>query len=508
MFIKYYYSKGHKYARLLEAKRDKNGARYDIVHCQLGRVINEEEGIFKNKERGVFKYNLSAGFSDIVDPQVYIEHTFGSKIELILDFGPEYVFVEALKREGIWDVFMATMPGKSDTLTSLLLHNMLWTEACQFAEDFWRTSYARIAFPNAKLKSQRISEFLTELGDEAVFRRFFDTYLGYVISKSKTSKRSIIVDSTGLQNDCHMDLTAVNIHNGVRSNEVRLIFAMDRTTGYPLYFRYVKGNILDVNSLANTIVDLNQYGIDVNHCILDAGYYSSDNMEDLNHLKIPYLLRLRAGNKIYDGLIEEHIDGLDTYKHRVIYGNRVVFIKRVPIDFHGGEAFAYVSIDHAVQTDERRKIFMKNPSYFKSDAEREEKLRKSGAFILISKQEVGVDEILPLYYSRQAVEQAFDFGKNYANLLPLRTHNEATFRGHLMISFMVTVSIMTINRLFIAAHPKAKNKKTLSFTQARSCLRQMKCQVYDNLVSVAEPDRKSNEVLKALKINYVRSIAR
>ena len=152
MFIKYYYSKGHKYARLLEAKRDKKGARYDIVHCQLGRVINEEERIFKNRERGVFKYNLNMGFSDIVDPQIYMEHTFGSKIELILDCGPEYVFVEALKKEGIWDVFLATMPEKSDTLAALVLHNMLWTEACQFAEDFWRTSYARIAFPNAKLK--------------------------------------------------------------------------------------------------------------------------------------------------------------------------------------------------------------------------------------------------------------------------------------------------------------------------------------------------------------------
>jgi hypothetical protein len=217
-------------------------------------VINEEEGIFKNEERGVFKYKLNVGFSDIEDPQVYMEQTYGSKIELILDFGPEYVFVEALRKEGIWDVFLSTMPEKSDTLMALVLHNMLWTEACQFAEDFWRTSYARIAFPNAKLKSQSISELFTELGDEAVFRSFFDIYLGYVISKSQTSKRSIIVDSTGLQNDCHMDLTAVNIHNGVRSNEVRLILAMDRTTGYPLYFRYVKGNILDVNSLANTVI--------------------------------------------------------------------------------------------------------------------------------------------------------------------------------------------------------------------------------------------------------------
>jgi hypothetical protein len=508
LFVKYYRSGGYKYARLLEAKRDENGERYDIVHDQLGRVVNEDEGIFKNRARGVYKFSLDEGYRDIGTPEAYLEQTYGSKIELILDFGSEYVFAEALRKEGIWDVFSSIMPEKSDTLMALVLHSMLWTEARQFAEDFWRTSYARIAFPNARLKSQRISEFLAELGDEAIFRRFFDAYLGYVISKSKTTKHSIIVDSTGLQNAGHMDLTAVNVHNGVVSNEIRLILVMDRTTGYPLYFRYVKGNILDVNSLANTIAALKQYGVEVDHCILDAGYYCGDNISDMDIEEIPYLLRLRAGNNTYDSLIAEHVGGLDTYENRVIYGNRVIFLKCVPVNFHGSQAFAYVSIDHAVQADERRKIFMKKPSEFKSDADREEQLRTSGAFILISKLKVSVDEILPLYYSRQAVEQAFDFGKNYANLLPLRIHSEETLRGHLLVSFMATVSIMTIDRLFTAAHPRAKNKRTLNFIQARSCLRQMKCQVFDDCISVVEPDRKSNDVLKALKVSYVNTIAR
>ena len=508
MFIKYYLSGGHKYARLLEAKRDENGERYDIVHDQLGRVVSEKEGIFKNRERGVYKYSLGERYGDIEDTEGHLEQTYGSKVELVLDFGPEYVFAEALRKEGIWGVFASTLPEKTDTLMALVLHSMLWTEARQFAEDFWRTSYARIAFPNARLKSQRISEFLAELGDEAVYRGFFDTYLGYVIGRSKTSKHSIIVDSTGLPNAGHMDLTAVNVHNGVVSSEIRLILVMDRTTGYPLYFRYVKGNILDVSSLANTIAALKQYGVDVDHCILDAGYYCGDNISDMDFGGIPYLLRLRAGNNTYDSLIAKHVDGLDTYENRVIYGNRVIFVKCVPIDFHGSQAFAYVSIDHAVQSDERRKIFMKKTSEFKSDADRDEKLRTSGVFILISKLMVSVEEILPLYYSRQAVEQAFDFGKNYANLLPLRIHSEETLRGHLLVSFMATVSIMTIDRLFAAANPRAKNKRTLNFIQARSCLRQMKCQVFDDRISVVEPDRKSNDVLKALKVDYVNTIAR
>ena len=96
MYIKYYYSRGHKYARLLEARRDENGEKYDVVHCQLGRVIDEKKGIFKSKTLGAFKYSLSEGFCDIEDPKLYIEQTYGSKLDLILDFGPEYVFTEVL----------------------------------------------------------------------------------------------------------------------------------------------------------------------------------------------------------------------------------------------------------------------------------------------------------------------------------------------------------------------------------------------------------------------------
>jgi transposase len=349
---------------------------------------------------------------------------------------------------------------------------------------------------------------MAKLGDEAVYRGFFKTYLAHVARKAKTSKHSILIDSTGLPNESHMEMTAANVHNGVRSNEIRLILAVDRKTGYPLFFRYVKGNVLDVSSLANTMTELAQCGVEVDHCILDAGYYCGDNIDDLHYWEIPYLFRLRAGNLTYKGLVKSHVDGLDTYDNRTIYGNRVVFIKQVPIEFHGGKAFAYVAIDHDVQAAERRSIYNKPPSEFGSVADRDEQLRNSGVFILISKRPVDENEILPLYYSRQAIEQTFDFGKNYANLLPLRTHSEETFRGHLLISFMATVSIMAIDKMFTMAHPRAKNKKPINFIQARSNLRQMKCRVYDDYVYVTEPDRKSNDILKALRINCDLSIKR
>ncbi|OLU36877.1 hypothetical protein, partial [Ileibacterium valens] len=48
-----------------------------------------------------------------------------------------------------------------------------------------------------------------------------------------------------------------------------------------------------------------------------------------------------------------------------------------------------------------------------------EKLESEGFFILASSNELAIEEILPVYYTRQQVEQTFDIGKNYTGLLPV-----------------------------------------------------------------------------------------
>ena len=90
----------------------------------------------------------------------------------------------------------------------------------------------------------------------------------------------VLVDSTGLPNDIHMPVTAVNNHIGVISNEARLILVVDRKSGLPLYFRYMAGNIIEVSTLETTLTELKASGFDVDYAIVDAGYYSEENIKE------------------------------------------------------------------------------------------------------------------------------------------------------------------------------------------------------------------------------------
>jgi transposase len=83
------------------------------------------------------------------------------------------------------------------------------------------------------------------------------------------------------------------------------------------------------------------------------------------------------------------------------------------------------------------------------------KMAQLGLFVIISSENLPTSEILPLYYTRQQVEQVFDVSKNNADILPIRVQNEDTFRGHLILAFLATVVIQKLQRDIITKRKKS-----------------------------------------------------
>ncbi len=62
-----------------------------------------------------------------------------------------------------------------------------------------------------------------------------------------------------------------------------------------------------------------------------------------------------------------------------------------------------------------------------------------GVFVILSSRKIAVNKILPTYYTRQQIEQVFDIGKNYADMLPLKSQSKDTFRRHLLLTFIACI---------------------------------------------------------------------
>jgi len=496
-FIHYEVKNGVEYASVYTPRRVEGKKVNDPEY--LGRVIDKAKGVYRSRSRGDFTYSLEAGFGDVDTPSGTVREE-----QLILDFGDAYILYEAMKKGSLYDVFCKLLPGQKDTLMSILSYKILGRCANRHAEDWWEGSYTRMLYPRAKLRSQRISEFYHKLGDEGVHRTFFTSYLEQVC---KSKRAGVLIDSTGMPNDIHFPLTAISTHNGVSSNEARLLLVVDRKSHMPLYFRYNAGNIVDVTTLRSTIAELEAFGIDTDYAIVDAGYCSKDNIQSLygddndSDKAIPFLTRIGTNLTLYKQLVADHSEDLLKSRHMLMQRDRLVSVKRVEIDLWGHKGYAYVGMDHARREDEilkYAKTALEDNTV--SHEEMDLTIKSKGSFVLISSEEIEPEDVLPLYYTRQVVEQVFDTSKNNTDLLPLRVHGEETFRGHLLLNFMATVVHLSINQLLKGTRYNTDGAFVI--------LRNQKCKVFDDCILPKETTKKMNEIYKQLNLKPVLKLVR
>jgi transposase len=383
-----------------------------------------------------------------------------------------------------------------DTLLSLVSFRLLETGASCYAQRWLEGSYARYLYPEARISSQRISEFLVRLGAEEVKRAFFDVYIPHLKGMPDLSE-NVLIDSTGLPNDIHFEYSKVNNHNGEVSREARLIYVVERGSGLPVYFRYVAGNIVDVSTLRTTINQLKVQGINVSHGILDAGYCSKKNFEALKTHGIPFLTRLPS-NAVGKDLIKKHGGDLCSKKYTLKYGDRLICMKRVEAQVYDQNCHVYIALDVDVMQDEQKRYLEKSVEAAKTGKSMtDEAMKRLGCFVMVSSEKLEVSEVLPLYYMRQSIEQTFDFAKNDVDLVPLRTHTEETFRGHLLLCFMSTVALITVKR-YLATRKKLKS---MCAKMALKDMRFIKCDIFGRTLVMTEANKNANLIINELKLD-------
>jgi hypothetical protein len=487
-FIDIHYSGKYRYGYLCTPARE-NGKKVNNP-IYLGRVINEAEGRFRNKERGEYIFTLENGFSEALpDPQASIKHAI-AKGGLV--FGHVHCVDALLERTGLLKLFRETETSSPDTLLALIMHRLLDCYADSHAISFYQQTYSCVLYPKARMSSQSISKYLVKLGSEAIRRDFHRRYLSMMYPDNKPV--GILIDSTGLPSDIDLALTAISNHGGESVNGIRLIYVVDRESMGPIYFRAIPGNVVDVVTLKGTIDELKALNVNIGHAVLDAGYNSAGNIEELYSLGINFMTRLISNRDLYKELLANNCDTIMRAKNRVLYNQRPLFMTMNKVALpNKREAYAYIGVDCAKRADAQRQLAQKeDPKAPLSDDEYDKRYKQAGMFVMISSIEMDTRDVLPYYYSRQTIEQIFDTSKNYAKLLPLGVQTLEGFYGHLLLSFMTTIVYLKLMAVF-----RGTKFNPIDFMAE---LRGLSCVVYEDHLQIFEPTAKQKEILKILKI--------
>ncbi|HIU84243.1 MAG TPA: hypothetical protein IAC66_02595 [Candidatus Aphodousia gallistercoris] len=443
-----------RYATVMRTIRDGNETRKEMI-VYLGRELDEKQGIYKNKARGIFTYNLKTNKYDSA-PASFVDvcKRKNAREELIVNFGDAFLFDSLIHKFGISTAIDAIGYGNTDSLYGLLLYYMLCHRSNN-AQTWYEGSYARFLYPKANLSSQRISDLLAGIGREDSYQRFFGAYLP-LLGEEVRQGANILIHSTGLPNSIQFPLTTVSNHNGQVSEEVRLIYVAQQGSRMSIYMRYVPGSIIDASTLVTTDKELKAVGVNTKFSILDAGYLTEAGMHELYRNKISFLTRCPTNRKAYKEVMVQHLPDLERAENLALesqghlFNGRQVYIKCVPVEnYFGMKLYAYVGKDRITAMLEGKK-YSRQVHSSRQHVDRKQfqaDLDNHGAFMILSTRRIKCEDLLSTYYVQQEVEQVFDITKNYASLLPLNVEKKETFRGHLLLTFMATVILQKLQSM-------------------------------------------------------------
>ncbi len=300
-FIRYKKFGNIEYAYEITAYWDRKEKKSRQHSKYLGIVVDKEAKIFKKKEKK--------------------QH---EEEKLILDFGDTYILNEFMKKTKIRDLLFKVFGEMTEYLLALIYYRLCYPSAMMYAKTWYQGSYARIISRDIDLSSQRISDFLKAIGEEHLQREYFKNHISLL---AKTNE-GIIIDATSMPNQIHFPFNIWGYNDGGIDKQIRFLFVIDKKSSLPLYFRYLPGNIVDVSSLTTTIEELNKYDIKSSFALVDAGFYSEDNVKKLYSDKIDFLTRLPAKRTLYKDLIKEAMPDIEAFKNAVKYGDRILFVKQ------------------------------------------------------------------------------------------------------------------------------------------------------------------------------------
>ncbi len=461
-FIRYQRYGNQEYAYEVTSYWDKDKQMSRQKTKYLGIVVDKEKRVFEKRLHNRFKENLILDFGDSFLLGKFIENKYGALLSRV--FGE-----------------------MAENLLALLTYRMCYGGAMMYANTWYKGSYARFQYKNADLSSQQISDFLSKIGEEGLYRSFFKEY----ISRVARSQYSIIIDTTSLPNQIHMPLTAWGLSGEEIDKQIRFLLVVDRGSSLPIYFRILPGNIIDVSSLINTTEELTHYGVKNSFVCTDAGFFSEDNINDMYKNNIDFLMRLPATKALYKEIIQTEVKDLESLSNGVKYGKRGLFIKQKEIELFGRKAYAHIILDPERKGRETKRLILQTVDEKGKNPDLDYDLMRRGVMVLVSSFQISKKDIVPTYYLRQRAETLFGFAKDDINILPLRVHREETLRGFLLLQFLALIIFAELKKAIGEEH---------TVEEVLLTMRNLKCKVYDKELVISELTKEQKEITKKLGV--------
>lgn len=437
------------------------------------------------------------------------------------DLELEKVLSGVVPGKEVWPILTLAM--NFATRPRALTHIQSWYEGTILSEDH----------PDLPLSSQSLSRLLSRIGEGTANLEFSRKLIEQI-----STCRTLVYDITSLSSYSQSISLLEYGYNrdGLDLPQINLSLIVDKDLGIPVMYDLYPGSIADVSTLKNTVKKMKAQGVRNYTLIMDRGFFSTDNIEEMVSADLSFIIPPTSSLKNVKEAISAIHKRIDDPDHLRLYEKEPLFVMPVSIDIGENRLDGYAFYDQKREQQERNTFYKRlydlmevlkskslkpwmNPSeVFRATAKRNAKfiewkaidgkfhvslrknavshaVNKMGKFILLYRGEFSWMECLSLYRSKDVVEKGFDVLKNDIELMPTNLRTNSSLRGYLFIAFIALILRMKLMRMMI----DAELNKRYSVEGLLTELEKIKIMVLPNGQKITtEISKKQREILDAL----------
>lgn len=308
-------------------------------------------------------------------------------------------------------------------IVSLSIIRLLYQTPIKNTGFFFEKSYLSEIYYDIKLGEKRTS---------ALYRKF-GTMREQSISYMKsffTKDDYILIDATNIVS--FSERIGIS-HIGYNTKQdydpqinLMLMFSSKKQT--PMYFRVIPGNIREVGALR---LSLDECGVENATIVADKGFFSEQNIQTLDSLKLQYIIPLRRSSEMidYSHIKEDKMEEFFTYQNRHIWHCK----------YRVGEKTVHLFHDTELRMREEKDYLTRihsHPETYSLAEFKTKKTRFGSIALFTNKNKNSSQEIYEDYKVRNQVETMIDAMKNTLMADSSNMQNEDAFNGWMLINFI------------------------------------------------------------------------
>jgi transposase len=393
------------------------------------------------------------------------------------DLELEEILAGVLPSKEVWPVLTLAM--NYAIRPRALTHIQSWYEGTILSE----------SHPDLPLSSQSLSRMLSRIGESTANLEFSRGLIQQI-----STRCTLVYDITSMSSySQNINLLEYGYNrDGLDLPQINLSLIVDKDLGIPVMYDLYPGSISDVTTLTNTIKKIEAQGVRNYTLIMDRGFFSTANIEEMISADLSFIIPPTSTLKNVKEAISSIHNSIDDPEHLKLYEKEPLFVMPVNIEVGENKLKGYAYYDQKREQQERNTFYKRlydlmevlkaknllpwmNPGeVFRETAKRDAKfiewkvsdgrfevslrknavshaINKMGKFILLYRGEFSWMECLSLYRSKDVVEKGFDVLKNDIDLMPANLRTDSSLRGYLFIAFLALILRMKLMRLMINA---------------------------------------------------------